>query len=71
MFDRAALFTWSYHLIWVEGEDAPNTDGIDLDCVRDAVVERSMFDTGDDAIAIKSGIDWFGTSAAYGSYQQM
>lgn len=27
-------------------KDAPNTDGIDLDCVQNAVVEYSYFDVG-------------------------
>lgn len=40
--------------------DAPNADGIDLDCVRGAVVENSRFDVGDDALCVKSGVDWFG-----------
>ena len=39
---------------------APNSDGIDLDCVQNAVVKNSYFDVGDDALCVKSGIDWFG-----------
>lgn len=39
---------------------AANSDGIDLDCVQHAVVENSYFDVGDDALCIKSGIDWYG-----------
>ena len=34
---------------------APNTDGIDLDCVQDAIVEDSEFSVGDDALCVKSG----------------
>ena len=40
--------------------DAPNSDGIDLDCVQRALVEDSVFDVGDDALCVKSGINWFG-----------
>jgi polygalacturonase len=31
-----------------------------LDCTQGAVIENSFFSVGDDAIAIKSGIDYFG-----------
>ncbi len=44
--------------------DAPNSDGIDLDCVQNALVEDSYFDVGDDALCVKSGIDWFGRQYA-------
>lgn len=42
------------------GSDAPNSDGIDCDCVQNAVIENSAFSVGDDALCVKSGIDWFG-----------
>ena len=41
-------------------QGAPNSDGIDLDCVQNAVIENSFFDVGDDALCVKSGIDYFG-----------
>ena len=44
----------------VNPEKTPNTDGIDLDCVQNAIVENSYFDVGDDAVCVKSGIDYFG-----------
>ena len=47
--------------------DAPNADGIDLDCVVDAVVEDSFFDVGDDALCVKSGIDFNGRHYAHPS----
>ena len=45
----------------------PNSDGIDLDCVTNAVVENSYFDVGDDALCVKSGLDWFGRKWAHPS----
>ncbi|XP_062515864.1 uncharacterized protein LOC134191272 isoform X2 [Corticium candelabrum] len=40
--------------------DAPNADGIDVDCSQDVVVEDCTLDVGDDALCVKSGKDWFG-----------
>lgn len=40
--------------------DAPNSDGIDIDSSQDVVVEDSHFSVGDDALCVKSGIDYFG-----------
>ena len=39
-----------------------NTDGVDPDCAQDVLIERVYISTGDDAIAIKAGKDWFGRS---------
>ncbi len=33
----------------------PNNDGCDPECCRDVLIENTVFDTGDDCIAIKSG----------------
>ena len=38
----------------------PNADGIDLDCVQDVLIEHSEINAGDDALCVKSGIDWLG-----------
>ncbi len=35
----------------------PNNDGCDPDSCRDVLIENCLFDTGDDCIAIKSGIN--------------
>ena len=40
--------------------DAPNTDGINLDCTQDAVVEDNYVAVGDDALCVKSGINHLG-----------
>jgi len=44
----------------INPSNAPNSDGIDLDCVRNAIVQDSIFSVGDDALCVKSGIDYFG-----------
>ncbi|KAL9224640.1 hypothetical protein vseg_000658 [Gypsophila vaccaria] len=44
--------------------EAPNTDGIDPDSCEDMVIEDCYISVGDDAIAIKSGWDQYGTSYA-------
>jgi polygalacturonase len=63
---------WQIHLafttgVWVHdvtvlapAAAAHNTDGIDPDCAQDVLVERVHISTGDDAIAIKSGRNWYG-----------
>ncbi|PAN08570.1 hypothetical protein PAHAL_1G421400 [Panicum hallii] len=43
---------------------APNTDGIDPDSCQDVLIENCYISVGDDAIAVKSGWDQYGT--AYG-----
>jgi polygalacturonase len=42
--------------VTVEG-DGPNTDGCDPDSCVDVLIEKCVFNTGDDCIAIKSGRD--------------
>ncbi|OHE59599.1 MAG: hypothetical protein A2Z99_04310 [Treponema sp. GWB1_62_6] len=57
---------WNTHLVYcadilVSGvrfsnpPDAPNTDGLDLDSCRDALVRDCDFDVGDDCLGLKSG----------------
>jgi polygalacturonase len=40
--------------------DEPNADGIDLDACQRVLVENSYFSVTDDAICVKSGLDWYG-----------
>jgi hypothetical protein len=44
-------------------EIAPNTDGIDPDSCTDVLIERVIVDVGDNAMAIKSGMDQAGVQA--------
>ena len=46
----------------------PETDGVDSDCSHDMLIERVTIDTGDDAIAVKSGWDQIGIDFAHPSY---
>lgn len=51
---------------WYKLPDRPpsgNTDGIDLDSCTNVIVERVYVSVGDDALAIKSGMDWCGRQA--------
>ncbi len=38
---------------------SPNTDGINIDCSQQVLVEDCIIDTGDDALCVKSGINWY------------
>uniref|UniRef100_A0A914X7P5 Glycoside hydrolase family 28 protein n=1 Tax=Plectus sambesii TaxID=2011161 RepID=A0A914X7P5_9BILA len=40
--------------------DSPNTDGFDIDCCVNVLLENSFYSGGDDAIAVQSGMDYFG-----------
>eukprot|EP00936_MAST-01D_sp_MAST-1D-sp1_P000926 g926.t1 len=42
----------------------PNADGIDIDSSERVLVEDNYFSVGDDALCVKSGIDYFGRRAA-------
>ncbi|MDX9855541.1 MAG: glycoside hydrolase family 28 protein [Parcubacteria group bacterium] len=57
---------WTIHPIYSENFIArnliidtwgSNTDGIVIDSTKNVIIENSFFSTGDDAIAIKSGLD--------------
>lgn len=60
--------SWTLHPVWCEDllirgvsihnpPEAHNTDGIDLDGCRNAVIEHCHVDTGDDGICLKAGRD--------------
>lgn len=62
---------WTIHLANVSGAlvtnvsvtapaDEGNTDGVDVDCSDSVVIDKFYYAGGDDAIAVKSGIDWPG-----------
>ena len=51
----------------IDPGDSPNTDGIDLDCVTNALVEDCYFSVGDDALCVKSGRDYEGRRYAHPS----
>jgi len=41
----------------IHAHGGPNLDGIDLDSTRNALVEHCLFDVGDDAVCLKSGLN--------------
>ena len=58
---------WNVHLIYSENAiirdvtvnslDAPNGDGLVIDSSKDVLVEYNHFETGDDAVVLKSGLN--------------
>jgi len=59
---------WTNHLVYCENvmardlkaispPDSPNTDGVNLDSTRNAIVRGLYSSTGDDAVCVKSGRD--------------
>ncbi len=57
---------WTLHLLYSDGivvencrftTEGTNTDGIDPDSSRNIVIRKCFFSTGDDCIAIKSGVN--------------
>ena len=62
---------WTLHFLYSERIEAKNltiyaprssrnTDGIDIDSSNDVIVTGCYIDTGDDVIALKSGMDFWG-----------
>jgi polygalacturonase len=47
------------HTIRAPG-DSHNTDGWDLSCSQEVLLEDSYYSGGDDCVSVKSGVDWFG-----------
>jgi polygalacturonase len=58
---------WNVHLIYTEKAivrdvtvnslDAPNGDGVVIDSSKDVLIEYNRFETGDDAVVLKSGLN--------------
>jgi len=58
---------WNVHLIYtknaivrdvtVNSLDAPNGDGVVIDSSKDVLIEYNHFETGDDAVVLKSGLN--------------
>jgi polygalacturonase len=62
---------WNIHFAWVTNlhvhhvhsvneAGGPNADGLDIDCVQNALIEENYFDVDDDALCVKSGRDFDG-----------
>ena len=62
---------WNIHFAWVTNlhvhhvhsvnePGGPNADGLDIDCVQNALIEENYFDVDDDALCVKSGRDFDG-----------
>ena len=63
--------SWTIHLANVTGgtlsnfsvlapADQGNTDGVDVDCSRNVTISDFFYAGGDDAVAVKAGLDWLG-----------
>lgn len=63
--------SWTVHLANVSGAalsnftvlapaDRGNTDGVDVDCSRNVTISDFYYAGGDDAVAVKAGLDWLG-----------
>jgi len=52
------------HDIRIYNPQGYNRDGIDIDCSRNALVENSLVDAGDDALCVKAGANWVGRHVA-------
>jgi len=48
---------WIHHVNITAPATSPNTDGIDPDSSQNILIEDSVISCGDDAIAVKSGMD--------------
>jgi polygalacturonase len=62
---------WTTHLAWndrvhifnvtiLAPASSHNTDGLDVDCSQDVLLEDSYVSVGDDFVSVKSGVDWYG-----------
>uniref|UniRef100_A0A914WRR4 Glycoside hydrolase family 28 n=1 Tax=Plectus sambesii TaxID=2011161 RepID=A0A914WRR4_9BILA len=49
-----------YNTTVLAPSNSHNTDGFDIDCSVNVLLENSYYSGGDDAIAVKSGIDYLG-----------
>ena len=57
---RVEQGAWVHNATILAPSTSHNTDGIDVDCSQDVLIEDSYISNGDDCVCMKSGKNWFG-----------